>query len=120
MRNKSIPFYWRVSELTLVAFHRYTSHATDCFIEVRRDDEEEAAMKSREWFNELRKRVESSWILFDDGVKRTRQWDNKVVIECKTTQGNTIFVGYYDLTMCIGLSVRSDSWIKPCPFVQPD
>ena len=120
MRNKLIPFQWKVSELKLVNYHRYTSYATDVFIEINNNDENNKDLDSqRAWFRALRERVEAAYMdtAFPEQSIRTRQWDNKVVIECLTSQGNTIFVGFYDWTMCIGLGVRSDSWIKPYPFV---
>lgn len=33
-------------------------------------------------------------------------WDNKVVIECKVEDGDTIFVSYYDDKFTIGKSVK--------------
>jgi hypothetical protein len=116
MKNQEIPFYWRVNELTLVNFHRYTSHVVDAFIEIREYGEEDKLTPAYAWFTALRERVMKAHILFEDGIERTRYWDNKVVIECLTPNGNTIYVGYYDFTMQIGLSVKSDSWIRICPI----
>jgi len=120
MKNKNVPFTWHADQLELVAFHRYTSHTTDTVIEVDNDDVVEdntdAAM-SILWFQALKKRVLEAYMdMGADGI-RTKQWDNKVVIECRTSQGNTIYVGYYDWFYTIGFGVRSDSHIKPYPFV---
>jgi hypothetical protein len=116
MKNQEIPFQWRVNELTLVNFHRYTSHVIDAFIELREYEEKDKLTPAYAWFTALRERVMKAHILFEDGTERTRYWDNKVVIECLTSNGNTIFVGFYDWTMSIGLGVRSDSWVKPYPI----
>jgi len=118
MRNKEIPFYWNAQELVLVNFYRYTSFVTDTFIEVERDEREKYP-KTYAFFDTLQKRVRESYIKTDYAdVPRRDLWDNKVVIECLTSQGNKIFVGYYDFRMSIGLGVKSDSWVKPYPILK--
>lgn len=122
MRNKQIPFYWRAEELVLVNFYRYTSFVTDVFIEL--DDRDDRDNKREHgaafaFFDTLKKRVRESYIKTDYAdVPRRDIWDNKVVIECLTSQGNKIFVGYYDFRMSIGLGVKSDSWVKPYPILK--
>jgi len=44
------------------------------------------------------------------------KWDNKIVVECETEQGNRIFVGYYDCKYTLGLGRTGDRWTKPYPY----
>lgn len=116
MKNKEIPFYWHVKDLKLVNYYRYTSRVVDSFIELEYDEKDEHP-NTFKWFMDLRKKVESTKILIENGTERLRCWDNKIVIECQLSTGNTIYVGYYDRNMRIGLGVNSDDWVKPYPFI---
>ena len=119
MKNAIIPFYWNVDSLELVNYYRYTSFVTDVFIHLRSDDRKNQEFpNTTNWYYEFQNKVMKSSMDMDEYGVRTNQWDNKIVIECKTSQGNTIFVGFYDGNMSIGLGVRSDEWIKPFPFVK--
>lgn len=122
MRNYEIPFWWHVDGLKLVAFHRYTSHVTDAWMEVEASELKEKSPISWRWFKDLEKRVRESWIREVESTgksyDRTDVWDNKIVIECETSQGNRVFVGYYDNRFFLGFGVRSDSWIVPARFIE--
>lgn len=46
-------------------------------------------------------------------------WDNKVVIECKTEEGGSIFIGYYDCMYSIGLSASNRDGAEPREYRYP-
>jgi len=119
MKNHIVPFYWGVDSLEFVNFYRYTSFVVDSFIELRSQDyTNNTYPRTSDWCFDFKAKVIDSFIDMGEYGIRNNQWDNKIVIECKTSQGNTIFVGFYDGNMAIGLGVRSDDWIKPYPFVK--
>lgn len=105
-----LPIWLSMRNITPVRYYRYTSFVSDKLLEFEQKD-------APEFFNELKERVMNRDIDIseaqDGSDVRTKVWDNKVVIECLTGNGNTLFVGYYDWKVCVGLGRWGDSWVKP-------
>jgi hypothetical protein len=115
--NKLPDFFW-ADRLTPVNFYGYTSSVRDTLFEIEANTEREKEANSEmiQRFHDLKRKCMSMEVdmAFKKGEEaitnpdwRTDIWDNKIVIECKTEEGNSIFVGFYDFTYSIGLSVYS-------------
>ena len=118
--NKLPDYFW-ADRLTPINYYRYRSSVQDRFFEVRVLSEEEKVLHQEviRRFNDLKKKCMTMSVNINDLDQpdwTTDLWDNKIVIECRTELGETIFVGFSDFTYSIGKSVSTDSWIKPWPY----
>lgn len=127
--NKLPDFFW-ADRLTPINYYGYISSVRDVVYEVSADTEREKEenMASIQRFHDLKRKCMATEL--DVSIKKgdgelvvmpnwqTDIWDNKIVIECKTEEGNTIFVGFYDFTYSIGLSIYSVDGRRPQPYKQ--
>lgn len=110
----------KADRVTPIAFYPYPSSTRDRFYQTqvflkRVPSEENKQML--EFFNDLKLKCLSTPLNVSEGSYRKDVWDNKVVIECLTEEGETIYVGYYDVTLSIGRSVKSER-SKPYYYMQ--
>jgi len=111
-----LPFWCKVKDLTPMKYHRYTSIIENPVLHVDLGDKS-ATEEFVNFFAELREKAIK--MLTDHSKEQDGsdlhplQWDNKVVLECKTSSNNIVFIGYKDGRAIIGFGVRSDDWIKP-------
>ena len=120
-----LPSWFIPEKLKLKNFYRYTSWVEDAFFEVRNmnnyDRDKYATQLAA--FIELQEKSMKTKVNVgyntEDGKPdlRERLWDNKIVIEVETEDGETYFVGYKDWTYKIGKGRGGDSWIEPYPYV---
>lgn len=122
---KQLPDFFWADRLKPVHFYGYRSSVKDRVIEfeVHGDENKEKYFDEIKRFQDLKIKCmatplipvkeDGSW-----GDPVTDVWDNKIVIECMTEQGNTIFVGYYDCIFSIGLGVKIMDWQKPWVYTQ--
>lgn len=117
MSNNEIPFWLRSGTLILQEYYRYTSSVQERLIEVEWDDKSPEANRSRQWFELFREKLEQHDYDYSERQNMSLigkcQRDNKIAIKCLTPTGAIIYIGYYDNSWSIGLSVYSDSWVKP-------
>lgn len=106
---KQIPEFFYADRLTPIAFYGYTSSVTDRIYEVDADDASERLAVER--FNDLKRKCMGMCVdMRKDGDEEPLWskdiWDGKIVIECQKEDGSIIYVGYWDFTYSIGLSVE--------------
>lgn len=107
-------FFFKAEQLTPIRYYRYTSWVTDRFFEIRYDDKLNPWIRVFEALKDKAKKMYMDISEAQDGSEiRTQQWDNKVVIECLTSNGNILFVGYKDGGYVLGLGRDGDKWVKP-------
>lgn len=110
-----IPEFFWAHRLKPINYYRYASLVVDPFFEAECTDTESTVVRR---FNALKKMCMDTYLETNmDGLDYQKEvWDNKVVIECQTENGNTIYVGFYDLKLSIGLGVKTDPWVKPWAY----
>lgn len=121
--DKLPDFFW-ADRLTPVNFYGYVSSTReDIFVmDVNKDSGDDNYMEYVQRFNDLKRKCMAMCIDMRrrktdvDPVWVKDRWDNKIVIECKTETGATIFIGYYDFTYTIGISVWSKDGRIPRPY----
>jgi hypothetical protein len=117
-------FFWS-HKLTPVNYYRYRSTVTDRFIEVEAykatlTPEEEIFIKR---FNDVKIKCLATSLninpeVSDEEAKIWQKdvWDNKIVIECRTELGHSVFMGCDNGIYCVGLGWEGDRWVKPWPY----
>lgn len=97
-----------------VAFYPYTSIVFERIISVHYGSSmEEESIQIRQFEKDLHYWFNANGI--------PSQHDNKIVFEIKLSlDGSSVFYGFKDWVFSIGLSVRSDAWIKPLTKENPD
>lgn len=100
MENKTMRSYIEV-EGSPVAFYPYTSCVMDRIFVVR----------DYHRIPEI-KMLRQELLDYFQACKIDARMDNKIAFQMDV-DGKRIFYGFYDWTFSIGMSVRSDSWIKP-------
>lgn len=118
--NKLPDFFW-ADRLTPINFYGYASTTRDRFYEVDMYQDREEKKHDIERFNDLKRKCLAMCV----DMRREEEtepywvkdvWDNKIVIECKTENNGTIFVGLYNGKYTLGLSVYSRDRIVPRPY----
>lgn len=116
MSNKLPDYFW-ADRLTPINFYGYTSSVRERVYELGYRDEDN---ESRQRFMDLKQKVMEMYVdMSREGEEPNwvrDVWDNKIVIECKTETGETIFVGWYDNECSIGKSMYSRDSRTPRPY----
>lgn len=119
-----LPDWFYADRLTVINYYGYPSYTVDRFYELPVYDKsvEESRVMDIARFHDLKRKCMQTEL--DQRAEDATEpewvkdiWDNKVVIECKTELGHTVYVGYKDLTFSLGLGVRSE-YRKPYPYRQ--
>lgn len=114
-------FFW-ADRLTPINFYGYTSATRDRFYEVDTHTESEEKKRDIERFNDFKRKCLAMCVDMrregDEPYWVKDVWDNKIVIECKTEDGGTLFVGSYDGRYSLGLSMYSRDRMEPRPYKQ--
>lgn len=125
MKQEELPDYFWAEMLTPINFYGYTSSTRDRIYVLEAHDEDTRVKRVNEIqrFHDLKTKclamsVDMRRKVEDDPVWVKDIWDNKIVIECRTDSGETIFVGFYDFIYSIGKSVYSRDRIIPRPYKQ--
>ena len=115
LNMSKLPFFFWADRLTPVRFYGYPSSTKDRICEIDASDKENYDDVQR--FHDFkRKCLETNLDMSkedEDTDWKKDIWDNKIVIECLTENGSTIFVGFYDFNYSIGLSVQNRDFIEP-------
>lgn len=110
--NTKIPDYFWADRLTPVKYFGYTSSVRMRVFEIdvynKRGKEKEVIQR----FNDLKQKCMDMFVDMrssdsTEPLWSSNVWDNKIVIECLTETGETIFVGYYDFNYSIGKAIYS-------------
>ncbi len=110
--NKLPDFFW-ADRLTPVRFHAYPSYTKDLVyeIDVHTESAKDRYKDDIQRFHELKVKCMATPLNMTPGAKEPvwaeDRWDNKIVIECVTETGSTIFVGFKDCIYSIGLSLKT-------------
>ncbi len=115
--NELPEFFW-ADRLTPVNYYGYTSATREVFCEINANEEFPHIVNR---FHDLKRKCMAMCVdVASDSDKEPvwskDVWDNKIVIECKTETGATIYVGFYDFTYSIGLSMHSRDRSEPRPY----
>ena len=107
-----IPDYFWADRLTPINFYGYTSSVRDVFFRIQTQGDKDVDKENIQRFHDLKRKCMAMCV----DMRRPNEtepmwqkdvWDNKIVIECKTETGDTIFVGFYDIIYSIGKSMYS-------------
>lgn len=110
-------FFW-ADKLTLVNYYGHPSMVEDKIFEIplATDEMKDRHSNKIQRFHDLKRKCLQTELSFDSSTLvttwETDIWDDKIVIECKTERGNTIFVSYNGWTYSIGLSVKNPQWVN--------
>lgn len=119
MKLTTLPYNFTADSLMPIAYYPYTSSTVDRIVDVnvwnRRDDP--TLQDDIKPFLDIKKKCMATLLdcssAQDGSEMRLNQWDNKVVLCLQTTQGNLVYIGYYDNNWTMGFGVSSDKWVKP-------
>lgn len=104
-----LPSWIKPSNFKVTAFYPYTSRTRQRLFEQDHNYENEFHDALEQFGSAIKEMA-----LQEIGVK----WDNKVVVEIQSIakEGNprdtTLFVGFYDGVISIGLSMNQDDWLE--------
>lgn len=110
--DKLPEFFW-ADRLTPVRFYSYPSYTKEKVyeIDVHTDSAKEKYKADIQRFHEIKVKCMAMPLNMAPEGKEPLwaedRWDNKIVIECLTETGATIYVGFKDCIYSIGLSVRT-------------
>jgi len=114
-----LPDWFYADRLTPINYYGYTSATREVFFEHFWDEKDPDVIAR---FNDLKRKCMMTPLdVRREGDKDpawTKDvWDNKVVIECETEQGERIFVGYHDGTLTLGRKFYSKDGRTAQPYM---
>lgn len=116
----NLPDFFFADRLTPISYYSYPSSTGERIFELDVEPSDEVVIQR---FNDLKRKcmdmeMDTSSQEDSEPVWEKDVWDNKVVIECKTESGDTIYVGYWDSKRTIGRTVENRYNRVPAPYRQ--